>query len=58
MLKKIRKNIILGLKDIKRVLKVTKKGSKMTMKDKLNKSKGNKRGAQYPKSAQKGNGKY
>jgi hypothetical protein len=58
MLKKTGKNIFLGLKDIKRVLKVTKKGLKMTKLDKLNKSKGNKRGAQYPKSAQKGNGKY
>ena len=30
----------------------------MTILDKLNKSKGNKRGAQYPKSAQKGNKNY
>lgn len=37
---------------------MTKKGLKMTKMDKLNKSKDNKRGAQYPKSAQKGNENY
>lgn len=36
---------------------MTKKGLKMTDMDKPKKSNGNKRGAQYPKSAQKGNRK-